>query len=215
MPTLIHKMASSVVDAVSTTRAVTTIERDPRIADKSETLLENSWLSLKLLKSPDDGVQGYVYSSESRCDGGIVSVLPYRVKDGVTEYLLRQEVTPPWNLTEKCLSSITGGCEKDSTPAGDAIRELEEEASIKATEDQLQFLGNCYGPKSADTIYYLYALDVGFLGDQDMTSGAGDGSELEAKANNKWFSEADLVTAVDPLVHVLFNRLKTSIGFAQ
>ena len=43
-----------------------------------QTLHENDWVSLMVVRKPDAGVNGYVYSHETRCRGRIVAILPYR-----------------------------------------------------------------------------------------------------------------------------------------
>ena len=53
------------------------------------TLKANSWLSLMEIKDPDKGINGYVYSHETRCQGQIVLVLPYRTVGKDTEYLVK------------------------------------------------------------------------------------------------------------------------------
>lgn len=97
---------------------------------KTKTLFPNPWLSLMQIEDVDKGVSGYVYAHETRSDGKIVLVLPFREKNenafGGIEVLFRKEVTPSWDMNPK-LSGITGGVE-DEDPAEDALRELEEEA---------------------------------------------------------------------------------------
>jgi intein/homing endonuclease len=84
-----------------------------------ETLHANPWLSLKVMRKPDVGVNGYVYSHETRCQGRIVAILPYRDSGGTREYLVKSEMTPCWGL-DQVLSAITGGYEGgDECLAGD------------------------------------------------------------------------------------------------
>ena len=42
------------------------------------TLFSNDWVALKEVKNPDEGVNGYAYLHESRCDGKIIVLLPFR-----------------------------------------------------------------------------------------------------------------------------------------
>jgi len=99
---------------------------------------------------------------------------------------------------EKVPSSFTGGVETEN-PTEDAIRELKEEAGFAV--EQLIPLGTCRGPKCSDTVYHLFAADVTGLPEK---SHEGDGSVLEAKADNVWVTE---IYAEDPLVYVLVMRL--------
>jgi len=56
-----------------------------------KTLCENDWVSLLDLN-------GYVYSHETRCNGVIVAILPYRrTEKGRLQFLLRREITPCWS----------------------------------------------------------------------------------------------------------------------
>lgn len=167
---------------------------------KDELIAGDKWLELRRLIDPEQGVNGYTYYREVRCNGQIVSMLPFRsLDDGSKEYLIRNEVTPPWGM-EPAMSSFTGGVEGDD-PMEDAIREIQEEAGFTVTEERVIPLGTCRGPKCADTVYLLYAVDVTGL---EAGDASGDGSELEAKATNVWVS---LVEAQDPLVYVLAMRL--------
>ena len=171
-------------------------------------LKENKWLSLLEMKYPEKGIGGYVYSHEGRCDGKIVSILPYRhvVVDGEEkmEFMLRSEVTPCWHPTDEQVSSITGGVELDD-PLSTAVHELKEEAGYVADESEFVSLGTCRGTKSVDTVYYLYMVDCT---GKERGEATGDGSELETLAHCFW---TDTISdAVDPMVYVSYYRLKTS-----
>jgi 8-oxo-dGTP pyrophosphatase MutT (NUDIX family) len=171
-----------------------------------ETLHENEWLSLKKMVYPEANINGYVYSHETRCKGNVVSVLPIRLNPKAPrglEILVRKEVTPCWHPTKPMISSITGGCEDGSTPAGDTCRELEEEAGYKVTPDMLISLGTIFGTKSTDTIYHLYTVDL--TGIPQEGEGAGDGSELEALATCEWSSGP--MGAQDPFVYAIWTRM--------
>jgi 8-oxo-dGTP pyrophosphatase MutT (NUDIX family) len=166
---------------------------------KIETLKKTDWVSLMLMKGED---WAYIYSHENRCDGKIVSVLPYRLVNGHLEYMLRDEFTPCWGTDNNFVSSITGGVEH-ADPADTALEELEQEAGYSVDKSKLQFLGTCKGTKSCDTDYYLYAVDLTGIDQSIMPEG--DGSELEKKA--KCFWSKDIKKAMDPLVYVLFHKL--------
>ena len=189
--------------------SVVEAKTDDRVAEKSTLIGGDNWVQLKSLKSPEDNVNGYTYSHEIRCKGHIVAAVPFRSTEKGMEYLIRQEVTPCWNLTERCPSTITGGCDTDS-PADDILRELEEEASITATAEDLIELGTCRGTKSSDTVYHLFALDLtGKEG--DFSTGEGDGSELEGEAINKWVNKAEAIMSHDPLVAVIILRMEADV----
>lgn len=156
---------------------------------KTKTLLANQWLSLMQVEDPDHGISGYVYAHETRCEGKVVLVLPFRAnKDnhfGGFEVLFRREVTPSWDMNAK-LGGITGGVE-ESDPALDALRELEEEAGYTVSKEDLIFLGTTYASKAMDTVYHLYAANVEGKAQQKAS---GDGSRLEDEGTVEWHESA-------------------------
>ncbi len=171
-------------------------------------IYDNQWLSLREVIWPDKGVNGYVYSHESRCKGHIIAVMPYRIKDdNRPEFLLRAEVTPCWSM-EKQLSAITGGCEFEGDEPSidditkDVLRELVEEAGYAVHPDTLEALGVCRGTKSCDTMYHLYAVDVDGVEQGRLT---GDGSQLEEEASVIWVAWPS--DSHDPLVSTMYARL--------
>lgn len=165
-------------------------------------LHENEWLSLWKMRDPDQGVHGYIYSHESRCQGQIVAILPYRLTpSGQYEFYIRYEVTPPWGM-EPAASSITGGVEHAMTPMEAAREELWEEAGYQASAKMIESLGTCRGVKSSDTEYYLYAVDL--TEHKQSGEATGDGSALEAQATMKW--QASVLQGEDPLLGMLFTR---------
>lgn len=172
---------------------------------KIKTLCKTDWVSLRKIIDPENGVDGYDYLHEDRCDGKIVSILPYRHFDYDIEYLLRKEVTPCWGMGQK-ISSITGGVENDDV-LGTAVHEVAEEAGYEIQRTDLQFLGVSYGTKSCDTEYYMYAVDL--TNKQQTLSADGDGSELERKAECFWTDRID--EAVDPLVYVMHYQINSKI----
>jgi predicted NUDIX family NTP pyrophosphohydrolase len=170
-----------------------------------ETLKENKWLSLKIMKYPEKGVHGYVYSHETRCDGKIVSILPYRIKYGKIEYLLRREVTPCWGVDKQVISSITGGVENDD-PHTTVIHEILEEAGYDVTKEQLIPLGTSFGIKSSDTVYYYFSVN---LTDMKREVAKGDGSELEAQA--ECVRSKNIDGAVVPLLYTAYYLLQKEL----
>lgn len=174
-----------------------------------ETLHENDWLSLRKIVDPDNHVSGYVYSHETRCQGVIVAVLPYRQvaggpdDPGVYQYLLRSEVTPCWGM-EPTLSTVTGGGEKGEHPGATAARELLEETGfdVPLTRDRWTPLGQSRASKSADTIYELSAVDVTGLVPGEIV---GDGTYHDTNAPSVWVNNP--WESVDPQASVMHARL--------
>lgn len=189
------------------------------------TLHQNKWVSLLKMVCPEKNVNGYVYTHETRCDGHIVSVLPFRfITVGLSsridgkydqyereelELLLRHEITPCWDVDRQIVSSITGGVGKELTPDETAVEEIEQEAGYVIETDDLIDLGTCFGVKSSDTIYHLFAVN---LTDREKEMDAlGDGSELERLAECRWHSEQDICEVEDPLVYANYVRLLKEI----
>lgn len=195
-----------------------------------EELYHNEWISLRIVKAPEQGVKGYVYSREVRCNAQIVSILPYRkaeqkegdVKGNKThymylpngnqfayEYLLKSEITPCWSVRGGApllphLSTITGGVEGNDAFKS-ALAELKEETGYSVKGEELFFLGHCFASKSSDTIYYLYTVD---LTGKRKGKATGDGSALEANSKALWKLEDDVLRCFDPLASVLFLRVQ-------
>lgn len=169
---------------------------------KIKTLLDNSWVSLKSIQNEDEWGPGeYVFSHETRCKGEIIAVMPYRFDGDDISFLLRSEITPCWGVNP-CISSITGGVEEGLSPAETTMHELEEEAGLIVTADELIPLGACRGTKSTDTVYHLFACDVT---KKRRGEAKGDGSYLEKIAHCFW--SKNVHDAVDPLVFTLVYRL--------
>lgn len=175
---------------------------------KITTLFENKWLSFREMVDKNNGIHGYSFIHEIRCEGKIVSILPYRKNGGKVEYLFRSEFTPCWSLTESKISSITGGCDH-GTPLESALIELKEEAGYSKKAEDMVFLGNCHGTKSADTVYFLYTVD---LTNDKMGEATGDGSELETKSHCYWTNADEIVKADDPLLPTSFVRIQKHLG---
>ena len=170
---------------------------------RTETLHDNPWLSLRVVRAPERGINGYAYSHETRCQGRIVAVLPHRIHNGRRQYLVRVEVTPCWGLNPQ-QSAITGAYEGGDI-TDDAVRELAEEAGYDITRDDLVRLGESWASKSADTVYSLFSVDL-----TGMTPGeaAGDGSRFEAEGTTVWLDEDAISGVRDPQVGLMWARLR-------
>jgi 8-oxo-dGTP pyrophosphatase MutT (NUDIX family) len=171
-------------------------------------LYTTQWVSLRRVIDEEHGASGYDYLHEDRCNGHIVSILPYRLESRGREVLLRREITPCWSMTIPMISSITGGVDDGEDPIAAAVRELEEEAGYAAGIREMLPLGTTFGPKSADTVYHLFAVDLTW---KKRSIARGDGSVLESKAECFWTKSVS--DAVDPLVAVSFLRLAHRYGY--
>lgn len=174
---------------------------------KDRLLFENKWVSTYVVEEPQLGIDGYVYSHESRCNGRIVAVLPFRDTSEGRQFLLKSEVTPCWSLMPR-RSAITGGHEGESVET-DAVREVLEETGYQIDKEDLILLGTCYASKSSDTIYSLFSVDL-----TGITPGIpqGDGSRLEAEATAVWVNGEDIIDVLDAQVSVMLLRLMDIYG---
>lgn len=170
---------------------------------ETQELHHNRWVSLWQVRDDEAGWDGYVYSHETRCQGRIVAMLPYRDTADGRQYLLKSEVTPCWGW-EHVLSAITGGYEGGDI-ADDAVREMLEETGYTITADELIDLGTSFASKSADTVYTLYSVN---LTGRPAGEAMGDGSRVEAESAALWLDSAELADIQDPQVSVMWLRLE-------
>lgn len=148
--------------------------------------------------------EGYTFSHEARSDGKIVSILPFRDTESGREYLARVEVCPAHNLEpERC--SITGGIDPGKSPRQSCRLELKEEAGVEASEDDFIDLGQVRPSKSADTLAYIFAIDVT---GREQSIPIGDGTKWESDATVEWVSFLEGLKVKDPLFIVAMVRLE-------
>lgn len=173
-------------------------------------LSQGKFTSYRKLVNEEKGFSGYEFLHEDRCNGSIISILPFRRNDTMIrrdnpfDFLLRSELTPCWDENENVWSSITGGVDNGNNEIETALIELEEEAGYKVNAEDLIFLGYSFGTKSSDTIYTLFSVD---LTDYERGVAKGDGSLLEGEAYCEWVE--DISIAYDPLVYSSYFKLKS------
>jgi 8-oxo-dGTP pyrophosphatase MutT (NUDIX family) len=146
---------------------------------------------------------GYTFSREVRCDGKIVSILPFRNRSDKREYLARLEICPAHG-PELELCSITGGVDAGESIQQAAKQELLEEAGYETNLDELISLGHVRPTKSADTIVYLFAIDVT---EKAQMIASGDGTPLESTASVQWVDYDQGIHIADPLIVIAIVRL--------
>jgi 8-oxo-dGTP pyrophosphatase MutT (NUDIX family) len=147
---------------------------------------------------------GYTFVREVRCDGVIVSLLPFQQKDGELQFLARLEVCPAHGPDPE-LCSITGGLEPGRSVEETACQELFEEAGYRATVNELINLGQVRPSKSADTLVHLFAVDVT---GKAQTSPPGDRSRFEANASVEWVDYQQGLAIADPLFVTAMARFR-------
>lgn len=174
------------------------------ISSKSQLLYDDKWCQLKRVIYPEQNIFGYTYLHEIRCNGKIISILPYRIVNENFEFLFRVEKTPCWNLTAQIISTITGGVDKGHNPLFTARKELEEETGYVVTENDIIFLGCTYGTKSCDTRYYLYSVD---LTDKIQEKEYSVETELDKLSYCKWGNTDNLIRCEDPFSAACYVRL--------
>lgn len=154
---------------------------------------------------------GYTFAREVRCDGHIVSLLPYRETESGRQFLARREACPAHAALDQQpeLCSITGGVDSGDTPVDTARRELLEEAGYSLDASEFVALGTVKPSKAMDTVAHLFAVDVsGRL----AAAAAGDGSKWEVGASVEWVSEEQGLEIGDPLFVTTLARLKRKTG---
>jgi len=175
----------------------------------SELLKGDKWVELRVIKSPKHKINGYTYSHEIRCNGNIVSVLPFKKIDNENNFnsflfLSRVEATPCWEFDKPLISSLTGGVDPENTIKETVIKEIREESGFIVNESDLIDLGESYSIKSSDTTYHLYAVEVNKYTElKEMISE----SELENSSYCRWLTKDEVLESKDPFLTVLMTRL--------
>ena len=137
--------------------------------------------------------------------GRFVAVLGYRrVGKDAWEYLGRVEKCPP-HQDGFALCALTGGMEEGEEQLAAAIRELEEESGVKATN--LKPLGTIRPSKMSDSTGWLFGVDLSDQPDKDRYEGEGDGTEGEKNAYCKFVSYREVVNSKDPILATMAARL--------
>lgn len=177
------------------------------------TLFKGNFISFKKLVNREKGIGGYEFVHEHRCNGNIISILPYKHepslvrRDNPYSFLLRYEFTPCWDMDEDVYSSITGGVDEGNTVLETALIELEEESGYVVNESEMIYLGTCFGTKSSDTLYHLFTVDLTGKEPIEIT---GDGSYLESIASCHWVEDIEI--AEDPLVFTSYYLACKRVG---
>ena len=175
-----------------------------KMENASLELHHNDWVSLKHMSCPKNKIFNYVYSTETRCDGKIAAFIPFKKVGLNVELLVRCEATPCWNYNEQVPSSFTGAVEKGETPLETVIHELKEEAGYAVDSKNIINLGQVFGSKSSDTIYFLFGVDLGDSGTPDTLTCE---SELEKSSYNVWIPLKDAFEISDSMFNCVAFRL--------
>lgn len=152
------------------------------LLNEDKTVFKDDWFSVKTttVKGSDEE---FTYMHEQGTKGKSIAVLLYRRKGkDAWEYGIRKEIIPAWG-DKPTYCSLTGTVEAGDVLEERAIKEIEEESGYKVKEKDLESLGTCYGAKSIDTVFHLFAVDVGDLEPEEPE---GDGSDLEDKSKFEW-----------------------------
>lgn len=159
-------------------------------------LFGTKWLELR---ETEDGYS-YSHDGPGAGDGHKVAVCVINPSTGMI--LGRYEYTPCHRPGIK-LVSLTGSVENND-PKGTAIKELEEEAGIKAKPEDVIEIGQVWPSKSSDTVCHLFMLLYeGEINEQPV----GDGSVGEIGATVKWIHPVEAMACDDPLLPTMMARV--------
>lgn len=131
-----------------------------------------------------------------------VAILPYRIKDGNLEILMRIEnCLPHGGFVE---TTITGMIEEDENPLQTAIKELREETGYVA--EDLTYLGWVYTSKASDYKQYMYSIDL--TDEEPEEQIEGDGTIGEMGASTIWKQPIpEVFKSNAPLLHTMILKL--------
>lgn len=183
-----------------------------KIKNSSLELHHNDWISLNHMSSPKDKIYNYIYSTETKCNGKIAAFIPYQKHGETLKLLVRCEAVPCWNFNEPVPSSFSGCVEKGETPLETVIHELKEEGGYEVESSQVINLGQVFGTKSTDTIYFLFAVDLTDCGCPDKLTYE---SELEKSSYNVWVDARDSFEISDSLFNCIGYRLLNFLNMAK
>lgn len=170
-------------------------------------LFENQWIQVK------ERGNWYTYVHNVKSEGKAIMVLVYDFSDPDNLKLLARYEHNPVHLegtrsdkdSKFEMTSITGSYEPDMSVEEVVIMELEEEAGLKASIEELEELGMIYTSKGSDTECYLYAIDGS---EKELGEPKGDGSIGEEGAYVEWVDAQELLTKSNcPMVGCAFTRL--------
>jgi 8-oxo-dGTP pyrophosphatase MutT (NUDIX family) len=171
-------------------------------------LYKNRWVSIRSIADKKKGIKPYYYKHIESSDGCTVAVLPYRIIDGKPEYMVVEELRPPWDirhLERKYLSSIAGCVEDDETTLEAAVREFNEETPYNIQDvDRFEYLGKSFITKSSDTVVTQFLIEI--TPDDIPTQANGDGSHMETTAKPTWITFQEGSETQDPLIAQMIMR---------
>lgn len=154
----------------------------PKASDDDNVLLENKWITVK------ETSDGYIYINTP--EGS--AILPFRVRDGGFEVLLRSEASP---IRDNFITLISGRVDEGESFEQTAIRELEEEAGITGVdESDLIYMGDLLLGKERASVDKLYIVDVSNAGFVEIK---GDGSIYEKASENIWVRTKDIPKLIE------------------
>lgn len=173
---------------------------------QDDILFENKWIQV----IERDGWYTFMHSVYS--EGKAIMCLVYDFSGNIPKLLARFEHNPAHpngtrseSNPKQEMTSITGSYEKGMSIEEVVLMELEEEAGIIASLDELESLGEVYSNKASDTVIHLYAIDGS---GKTLNPPKGDGSVGEEGAYVEWMDAIELIQKGNcPLIGCAFARL--------
>lgn len=181
---------------------------------ESDIEYQNKWIKVQIIKvKTDEGIMPYTTIMDGNGNG--VGVLPYRVKeDGSLEYMVRKEITPPWNYNLNnpqgtlIMSAITGGMEDDESPIEAATRELLEESGLAVSADDFESIGAFRSMKVSQNKIHLFLVDLTGSPVTEL-KGEGDGTYFERMAKTLWVDSVD--ESPHTQLHLMVEKVKNKL----
>jgi 8-oxo-dGTP pyrophosphatase MutT (NUDIX family) len=166
-------------------------------------LFNNRWLQVRErdVITPTGERVPYTFTRDG--GGHAVAILPYSLHFDDVSFLLREEIVPPWDATQKTLCTFTGMVDPGEVPLEAACRELLEESGYRVASKHMRPLGQMRNSKATDTVIHAYAVDMRHC---TQEAALGDGSPLEALASMTWLSFSELRKVDDMALWALIGR---------